>query len=218
MSTSAQSSNRSRRIVLGSSSPRRKGFVEQLFPRDEILIEAPADDRERDLTPLTERSEIEAGVLEIAAAKATQVASQLGEQPYDALITADTAVVVPFGENRWHVLGKPEPDRFPQQVRGWFRELLLGRSHQVLTGVCVCTGAGEIQSQIVATDVEFSEADEQELEWYLATGESLGKAGGYAIQGLGSCFVRQLRGSLSNVVGLPLRETRELVENLTAGR
>ena len=97
------------------------------------------------------------------------MASQLGEQPYDALITADTAVVVPFGENRWHVLGKPEPDRFPQQVRGWFRELLLGRSHQVLTGVCVCTGAGEIQSQIVATDVEFSEADEQELEWYQIT-------------------------------------------------
>jgi len=215
MSTHETHRPQKRRLVLGSSSPRRKTFVEQLFPDDELFIEPPADDRERDLTVLTDRSEIEAAILEIAATKAEQVAAQLAGKPYDALIAADTAVVVPASNSSWQVLSKPDPAQFPDEVRGWFEDWLLDRTHEVLTGVCVRSSDGSTRLQIVATEVDFGSATAEELDWYLSTGESLGKAGGYGFQGLGSCFIRQLRGSVSNVIGLPLRETRDLIDQLT---
>ncbi len=83
---------------------------------------------------------------------------------------------------------------------------LSGRSHRVLTGVCLITPDDRVRMKIVDTRVRFKHLAKAEIEAYIASREWRGKAGGYAIQGLAGCFVRKLTGSYTNVVGLPLTE------------
>jgi septum formation protein len=108
------------------------------------------------------------------------------------------------------VLGKPR-DHF--DGLGMLARLS-GRSHSVLTAICL-HGAGEAQGELVETRVEFVPLSREVCEAYLATDEPWDKAGCYAIQGLGGAFVRSIQGSYSNVVGLPLSETWQLLR--TAG-
>jgi MAF protein len=91
-------------------------------------------------------------------------------------------------------------------------KLLVGPAHQVLTAVALIPRDGAIRRGLVLTRVAFKRLDQSEIEAYLACGEGLGKAGGYAIQGRAETFVRQLNGSWSNVVGLPLLETVHLLK------
>ncbi|MDP6343936.1 MAG: Maf family protein, partial [Alphaproteobacteria bacterium] len=93
-------------------------------------------------------------------------------------------------------------------------ELLSGRRHRVLTAIAVAPPGGEARLRTVQTTVGFKRLDGGEVDWYLASGEWRGKAGGYAIQGRAGRFVRSLRGSYSNVVGLPLFETANLLAGL----
>jgi septum formation protein len=83
---------------------------------------------------------------------------------------------------------------------------LSGRSHRVLTGVCLITPDDRVRMKIVDTRVRFKHLAKPEIEAYIASREWRGKAGGYAIQGLAGCFVRKITGSYTNVVGLPLTE------------
>ena len=90
---------------------------------------------------------------------------------------------------------------------------LSGRVHRVLTGVCL-RHAGPpagARDRLVSTEVVFAPLSPEQIDWYVATGEPLDKAGGYAVQGAGGVFVREVRGSVSNVVGLPLHETADLL-------
>ena len=89
--------------------------------------------------------------------------------------------------------------------------LLSGRSHRVFTGLCLVTPSGKIRQSVVETRVRFKRLSREEQEAYLASGEWRGKAGGYAIQGLAGTFVVKLVGSYTNVVGLPLYETVNLL-------
>ncbi|MEP6339652.1 Maf family protein, partial [Parasphingorhabdus sp.] len=89
--------------------------------------------------------------------------------------------------------------------------LLSGRSHRVYTGICLKTPSGKTRQKLVETRVRFKRLSREELESYLASGEWRGKAGGYAVQGLAGTFVVKLVGSYSNVVGLPLYETINLL-------
>ena len=89
--------------------------------------------------------------------------------------------------------------------------LLSGRRHQVLTGLALAVPGEKIRTRIVTTRVAFKKLTDAEIAAYAATGEGLGKAGGYAIQGRAEAFVRFLNGSYSNVVGLPLYETLALI-------
>jgi septum formation protein len=121
----------------------------------------------------------------------------------DFVLAADTAVVL-----AGRVLGKPS-DRVEaaRMLRG-----LSGTSHEVLTGVCLRRVAARIELEaLVATEVAFAPLGEAEIAWYVSTGEPLDKAGAYAVQGAGGAFVREVRGSVSNVVGLPLAETVDLL-------
>ena len=98
------------------------------------------------------------------------------------------------------------------------RELLgklSGRRHHVLSAVCVIDATGKARTRLADTIVAFKPLNAREIDGYIATGEGLGKAGGYAIQGYAEAFVRFLSGSHSGVVGLPLFETRALLR--TAG-
>ena len=110
------------------------------------------------------------------------------------VIGADTAVVID-GE----VLGKPTD---AADARRMLRKLA-GRTHAVLTGVAVASQAG-MSAVVERTEVVVREIDDDELAWYVASGEPMDKAGAYAIQGLASRFVTRIEGSYSNVVGLPV--------------
>ncbi|MEO1702405.1 MAG: Maf-like protein [Pseudomonadota bacterium] len=121
-------------------------------------------------------------------------------QPY--ILAADTVVAV--GRS---ILPKAETiDEASQCLR-----LLSGRVHRVFTGLCLITPKGKVRQRVVETKVRFKRVSREEFESYLASGEWRGKAGGYAIQGLAGTFVVRLVGSYSNVVGLPLYETVDLI-------
>lgn len=202
-------------FVLGSRSPRRRELLEWIVPADRIAAIPPADAAEPGFDQLHEWNAIDRQLSEIAAAKCRDVLKQIIPQETAAVITADTIIVAESLNGELIVLGQPpETDDWQTTVRHWFRDYLLGRWHTAATAVCVTVPNGTTIEQIVKTRVRFDAASEALIEWYLATGEPRGKAGGYAIQGAGSLFVSQVEGSLSNVVGLPIRELRDMLEEL----
>jgi septum formation protein len=107
----------------------------------------------------------------------------------------------------------PEDSTWPEVVRRWFLDYYSGQTHEVATAFRVVKAGMPRVEQIVRTAVTFHGDVTRQLDWYLATGEPRGKAGGYAVQGAGGIFIARIDGSLSNVVGLPLRE---LVDVLSA--
>jgi len=121
------------------------------------------------------------------------------------ILAADTVVAV--GRR---VLSKPVDEI---EARS-FLQLMSGRRHRVYTAVAALAPIGKQRVRLVNSVVAFKRLSESEINWYLASGEWSGKAGGYAIQGRAGRFVRFLRGSYSNVVGLPLFETANLLEGL----
>ena len=178
-------------LVLASQSPRRRELLEQLGI---ALVVRPAHADEAVLAGEPPRDY----VLRVAREKARTVDGAL-------VLAADTAVVL-----RGEVLGKPEgPDDARRMLRA-----LSGTVHEVLTGVCVRRNAPALGIEldaVVSTEVTFAPLSPAEIDWYVATGEPLDKAGAYAIQGAGGAFVLRVDGSVSNVVGLPLAETADLL-------
>lgn len=137
---------------------------------------------------------------ENAVAKAREVANGLGE---GLVIGADT-VVVRDGE----ILGKPSS---LEEARGMLRKLR-GGLHTVVSGVAlVDAGTGGIATRAVETVVWMRDLTDEEVDAYIETGESLGKAGSYAIQGLGQVFIERIEGCYTNVVGLPLPALYEML-------
>lgn len=129
-------------------------------------------------------------VEQLARRKARAVTPGLDE----AVIGADTIVVLDE-----QIMGKPaDAEDARRMLRG-----LQGRVHRVFTGVCVRTGQKEV-ARVCETQVEFAPMTEQEIDWYVSTGEPMDKAGAYGIQGLGGLFVRGIHGDYYNVVGLPI--------------
>ena len=125
--------------------------------------------------------------------KAADVA---GRRRVGLVLGADTIVVV-----SGRILGKPADD---SEARRMLRRLS-GRSHRVVTGVALCSAGGRlIDSACASTTVVFNRLSQAEIDWYVATGDPKDKAGAYGIQGGAALFVREIRGSYSNVVGLPL--------------
>jgi septum formation protein len=184
-----------RRLVLASGSPRRRELLERLGLSFDVL---PAD---VDESPRP-GEEPRGYVLRLAREKAERVAERLaGRRPFSVVLAADTAVVL--GEE---ILGKPGNGREAEAILS----RLSGNDHRVLTGVAVAQAAG-VESTVVETRVRFRVLSAEEIRWYVATGEPLDKAGAYGIQGVGGAFVRAIEGSASNVVGLPLVETLELL-------
>jgi septum formation protein len=178
-------------LVLASQSPRRRELLEQLgIP----LVVRPAHADEAVLPGETPRDY----VLRVAREKARAVEGAI-------VLGADTAVVL-----RGEVLGKP---RDPDDARRMLRALS-GAAHDVLTAVCVRRVAPALAIEldaVVSTAVRFGALSPAAIDWYVGTGEPLDKAGAYAIQGAGGAFVVRVDGSVSNVVGLPLAETAELL-------
>lgn len=187
--------NVSRRIVLASRSPRRIDLLSRLGVQPDVI---PAD---IDESPFEKEDPI-AYVERLAREKAREVWTQLDSHDGDVVvIAADTTVDI---DGR--ILGQPVDET---DMRRMLR-LLSARTHRVHTGVAVISSTGE-SAEVVSSLVTFHPMTDETLEWYIATGEPRGKAGSYAIQGLGGTLVAGMRGSMSNVVGLPLRETARLL-------
>ena len=179
-------------LFLASTSPRRRELLQQIGLSFEVLRVDVDESTQANESP-------EAYVQRLSLAKAQMGLTQC---PNDALVlAADTTVVI---DN--HIVGKPET--LEQAISIW--QSLSGRCHQVLTGV---TLANHHQSKtiVVTTDVYFCPLSLQEMQSYWQTGEPQDKAGGYGIQGKGALFVEKIDGSYSNVVGLPLTETAQLL-------
>ncbi|MBD5771693.1 Maf family protein [Marinomonas colpomeniae] len=188
-------------LVLASASPRRKELLNLLVKNFDVL---PAD---IDETPHTQEI-AENYVVRMAVEKAIAAKIKYKQQS-DIDITAvfiasDTSVVIDG-----HILGKPTS---LEDSKNMLR-LLSGRSHQVITSLCLCNLDREhLVTKCVVSDVFFRSISDVEIEQYWRTGEPQDKAGSYAIQGLGSVFVETMSGSYSAVVGLPLFETAQLLK------
>jgi len=172
-------------LVLASASPRRAELLRAAGIRFEVVT-ADVDERQHD------GEDAEAYVRRLATAKAGRVA---GAYPGRAVLGADTTVVVD-GD----VLGKPRDagDAIAMLSR------LSGRSHLVLTGVCLIDPLGRAETAVAATTVEFRPLLAVEIDSYVASGEPMDKAGAYAIQGGAGPFVMRVEGAYDNVVGLPV--------------
>ncbi len=207
------------RIVLGSRSPRRYELLSLLVGRDRIVVRPPVDPTEAAFDGLRSLTDVSDQLARIARAKNEDVTSGLrteGSLPTaSAILTADTVIVARDENGNPVVLGQPpDDDTWRDTVREWFERFLLRAPHAALTAVCISTPDGRVREQLVSTDVRFRADALEWLEWYLQTEEPRGKAGGYALQGAGSLFVDSIHGSPSNVIGLPLRETAQMLREL----
>ena len=186
------------RLILASASPRRAELLSAAGFEFDVM---PADVDER---PRATES-AETYTLRVARDKARRVAA-IGDHGATVL-GADTEVVA---DGR--ILGKPATSEDAARML----RLLSGRAHDVLTAVVVCAGGRE-RSEVVTTRVEFAPMSEDDVDRYVATGEPMGKAGAYGIQGYAARFIDRIDGSWSNVVGLPIHTVNRLLRQLQAG-
>ncbi len=185
-------------LILASASPRRLALLAQIGIAPDRVLPADIDE-----TPLP-RETPRALALRLAQSKAAHVARGA---PGALVLAADTVV----GVGR-RILPKADHE---DEARACLR-LMSGRGHRVFTGVALAGPASEMRVRVVETRVSVRVLDDYAIEAYVASGEWRGKAGGYGIQGVFESHVVKLIGSWSNVVGLPLFETRNLLDG--AGR
>ena len=181
-----------RPVVLASASPRRRELLRLIVPEFEVLA--------LDVPELT-AGEPAAVVAENARRKALAGAEL---EPDAVVIGADTEVVL---DGR--VLGKPDGEEGARErLTG-----LSGRTHEVLSGIAVAV-AGTAETEVVSTSVTFRRLLPEEVDAYVASGEWRDRAGGYAIQGLGSALVERVEGDLSSVIGLPIPALSRMIARL----
>ncbi|MFZ5438743.1 MAG: Maf family protein [Myxococcota bacterium] len=181
------------KLVLASASPRRRELLSFLGVPFEVH---PANLDETQLPGEGAHAYVE----RLARAKAGHHAA------VEIALAADTSVVIDD-----EVLGKPGNDA---QLGAQMLRRLSGRAHEVLTGLAVAGPKG-LFSRVVSSQVHFRALSEAEIAWYVSSGEGADKAGGYALQGRAGAFITSVVGSPSNVIGLPLADTVELLR--TAG-
>ncbi|MGC8900226.1 MAG: Maf family protein [bacterium] len=182
------------KIILASTSPRRKAMLKAIGLN--FITMKPATEEEKYILPSLHKylpSEI---AITLAREKAHDVEKRLNGQ--FTVISADTIVTL---DGR--IIGKPSNKKDAARIL----KLLRGRTHHVITGVCVLKHPEQKEIAFsVTTDVTMLKITDREIESYVKTGEPMDKAGAYGIQGLGGIFIKSINGSYTNVVGLPLTE------------
>ena len=181
-------------LVLASASPRRLDLLARIGVVPGEVIPAEIDES----VPKGELPRDHA--LRLATEKAQVVAAT---RPNALVLAADTVVAV--GRR---ILPKVEDEA---TLRACMK-LLSGRRHRVLTGVALAAPGQPLRTRLVETMIAMKRLSSEEIDYYASHGEWRGKAGGYALQGYGEVYVRHISGSYSNVVGLPLAETRHLLK------
>ena len=174
-------------LILASGSPRRRELLSLITDEFEILVSG-CDEFVPEGTPAEKVPAI------LAEQKALAVAKL---RPEDTVIGSDTVVVL-----NDEIFGKPKDKAHAHAML----KALSGKKHFVYTGVAVAE-KGKVRSFVQKTEVEFYELSDETIEKYIATGESMDKAGAYGIQGKGSVLVKGIVGDYFNVMGLPVAET-----------
>ena len=183
------------KLVLASSSPRRTEILERAGWPHEVMV-AGIDET------VLPHEEPATYVRRLARAKAEAVASRLSE---GLVLGADTTVVV--GNE---ILGQPADEADARRML----DLLNAKWHDVLTAVAIVRVGGESRVAHETTRVRFAEMSDKEIDWYIATREPFGKAGGYAIQGKAALFIEEIAGDYFNIMGLPIRLVYELAADI----
>ncbi|MBA3577019.1 MAG: septum formation protein Maf [Sphingomonas sp.] len=182
------------RLILASASPRRLDLLARIGVVPDAIIPAEIDES-------VVKAELPRDhALRLAVEKAQAVAAR---EPDALVLAADTVVAV--GRR---ILPKVEDEA---TLRACMK-LLSGRRHRVMTGVALAAPGQPLRSRLVETMIAMKALSAEEIDFYASHGEWRGKAGGYALQGYGEVYVRHIAGSYSNVVGLPLAETRNLLK------
>ena len=181
------------RLILASNSPRRRYLLEQAGLEFSVIPSKISEDAVALSSP-------DAYAKKLAECKARDISDQY---PDSWVIGADTIVVIDD-----IILGKPDSG---DDARKMLKKLS-GKTHWVITGYCVCCKTkNRFFLDTITPDVLFKNLTDEEIEWYIDTGEPFDKAGAYAIQGLGVLLVKRINGSYTNVVGLPVCEVVELL-------
>ncbi|MEN6373469.1 MAG: Maf family protein [Smithella sp.] len=185
-------------FILASASPRREELLRSVGLKFKIL---PAHVNEDYINGETPRQHVR----RLAQDKARALALKY---PDAWVLGADTIVVI---DNL--ILGKPKNKTQARQML----ERLSGREHKVFTGFTLtCMASKTIKTTVVQSAVKFKPISTAEMEWYISCDEPYDKAGGYAVQGKGAYFIKAIRGSYTNVIGLPLCEVLEELKKLNA--
>lgn len=182
-------------LILASASPRRLDLLKQIGIVPAQVIPADIDE-----TP--HKNELPR---DLAHRLAKEKASAIPICDHHFILAADTVVAV--GRR---ILPKAET---PEDV-AFCLDLMSGRNHTVFSGLALLTPAGTLKSRVVATRVKFKNLTIAEKAAYIASGEGIGKAGGYGIQGLADSFVVGINGSYSNIVGLSLYDIRAMLSGV----
>ena len=192
-------------VYLASQSPRRRQLLEQIGVSYELLLATPEEDAESlevvlpNEAPLTYVKRVTQLKLEAAV----QRMKQLG-LPNAPVLCADTTVAL--GRS---ILGKPENAADALRIL----KMLSGQTHRVLTAVALASGRKRV-SAVSISQVTFAPMSLAEMKNYIATGEPMGKAGAYGVQGAAAAYISQIKGSYTGIMGLPLYETAQLIKQL----
>lgn len=185
-------------IILASSSPRRQNILNSLRIPFQIII--PNIDES-----VSERMEADDVPEFLARAKVSSVKKSLGSDKFVPWILGADTIAIYKNE----VYGKPKDTEEAYN----FLKTLSGAKHTVKTAIALYNGhTGKTITRISSTDIQFARLTEEEIEWYVDTGEWHGAAGGYRIQGMASLFIKQISGSMSGVEGLPIFELYDILK------
>jgi septum formation protein len=185
-------------IYLASRSPRRRELLSQMAVDFAVL----AADVDESVQPGESPQDY---VQRIAVEKARAGVSGLAANDKKPVLAADTAVIVDQT-----IFGKPVNDDDARRML----KMLSGHSHQVMTAVALAS-ENDLKTALSVSEVRFAAMTEAEIDWYIQTGEGRDKAGSYAVQGLGAIFIDQIQGSYSGIMGLPVRETGQLLMQMS---
>lgn len=192
-------------VYLASQSPRRRQLLGQIGVQFELLLATPEEDAESlevvlpNEAPLTYVKRVTQLKLEAAVQRMKQRGL-----PNAPVLCADTTVAL--GRS---ILGKPENAADALRIL----KMLSGQTHRVLTAVALASGRKRV-SAVSISQVTFAPMTLAEMKNYIATGEPMGKAGAYGVQGAAAAYISQIKGSYTGIMGLPLFETAQLLKQL----
>lgn len=187
-------------LILASSSPRRLGLLSQINIKPDLILAADINE-----TPLKKELPKDYSI-RMAEEKAIDVSKNKALSSLQPAIILSGDTVISLGRR---ILPKAADN---QEVKKCL-ELLSGRKHRAYSSICVIDEKGNIKTKTAISIIKFKRLEKKEIDLYLKSKEGIGKAGGYAIQGLGAVFVSFTSGSYSGIIGLPVYETRILLQS-----
>lgn len=197
-------------LYLASQSPRRQELLQQMGIEYKLLIADAYEDVEALETHIpNEPSLIYVRRVTLAKLAASIKRLQSRQLPWAPILCADTTVSILVGGTE-EILGKPTNDEDAIRIL----KLLSGQTHQVHTAIALQKEINSTPQLLISSSkVSFEVLNIDQIHAYLASGEHLGKAGAYGIQGLAACFIKHIEGSFSGIMGLPVFETAQIIQD-----